>query len=133
MRGTHPLRVVDHRTGRVAAFSSEERESRRVDDAVLLGPNDPFPRALPSLVDVLSGGGADCNGERPTILGNGSGNVLMGTPGRDVIAGGDGDDRIFGNAGHDWVDGGSGNDRITGGWGNGVLRGGVGNDRLVSY
>src|SRR3954470_8094235 len=65
-----------------------------------------------------------CHGERATIVGTTTDDVLQGTAGRDVIAGLAGDDTIDGRGGDDLLCGGRGTDRLTGGHGDDRLFGG---------
>ncbi len=79
-----------------------------------------------------------CLGHRATIVGNGKGNHIKGTPHADVIAALGGRDVIHGNGGRDIICGGAGNDRIYGGNQPNRLHrdqptklvGGPGNDRI---
>jgi Ca2+-binding RTX toxin-like protein len=72
-----------------------------------------------------------CFGQRPTICGTNSRDVLRGTPGRDVIVGRGGNDRIEGRGGNDRICGGTGNDRLSGGKGKDRLSGDKGRDVLL--
>lgn len=66
-----------------------------------------------------------------TGVGNGLGNIIVGTVGgNNLLVGGAGDDRLLGKGGFDMLNGGADNDALYGAGGNDRLSGGDGNDRL---
>jgi predicted extracellular nuclease len=71
-----------------------------------------------------------CQGLLPTIKGDETDEVLVGTSEIDVIMGLGGDDVITGGNAEDVICGGAGNDRLAGGNGDDVLSGGFGDDQL---
>jgi Tol biopolymer transport system component len=73
---------------------------------------------------------ADCKGQRATIAGTRSDDLITGTSVRDVAAGLGGDDTVKGLGGNDLLCGARGTDLIRGGRGTDTCRGGRGRDRL---
>ena len=65
---------------------------------------------------------ADC------LVGDATGNTIVGLGGDDQLYGEGGDDMLSGGAGSDALDGGAGNDSLDGGAGGDMLSGGTGND-----
>ncbi|MBA2456072.1 MAG: hypothetical protein H0V48_05995 [Nocardioidaceae bacterium] len=85
---------------------------------------------LPALVGAavtgaMAGVTYTCGGETATIVGNDSGDTLVGTPLDDVIVGLDGTDTIDGLAGDDVICGGRGIDTIDAGRGDDTVYGGA--------
>ena len=70
----------------------------------------------------------DCEGQTPTIAGNGT---IVGTNGPDVIVGSTGDDLIYGLGGDDTICALGGNDTIYDGPGADIVRGANGNDTFL--
>jgi serralysin len=66
-----------------------------------------------------------------SLIGNGRGNVIIGTDAADLIDGRGGGDVIRGEGGNDRVLGGAGDDAMIGGPGRDQVRGGTGNDDIA--
>src|SRR5262249_8861664 len=71
-----------------------------------------------------------CAGQRATIVGTDSADVIKGTKGPDVIVGNSGNDKLVGLAGKDRICGGAGKDKLKGGGGKDRLLGQAGKDKL---
>lgn len=93
--------------------------------------------AVLPVVEAMSA--PSCFGARATIVGDGSSELLRGTPKRDVIVAKEGNDIIRGRGGPDLICAGGGEDEILGGRGGDkikgnnrtdILHGGKGNDLL---
>ena len=72
-----------------------------------------------------------CGGQRATIVGTDSAEILKGTKRADVIVGNGGNDKLVGRGGKDRICGGAGNDKLKGGADNDRLFGGAGKDKLA--
>ncbi|MFN3218006.1 MAG: trypsin-like serine protease [Acidimicrobiales bacterium] len=74
---------------------------------------------------------ARCGGQRATIVGTNSSDIILGTDGRDVIVTGGGADTVYAGGGNDLICTGAGGDRIDGGSGTDTCIGGAGRDRAT--
>ena len=88
---------------------------------ITLSPK-PVKSSLPGSPEVCAPG--------KTVKGNGSRNLLKGTPDADKLIGYAGNDRLNGFQCDDKIDGGRGNDLLIGGNGDDRLKGQTGRDRL---
>lgn len=71
---------------------------------------------------------ARCGGQRATIVGTNSDDIILGTDGRDVIAARGGADAVYAGGGNDLICTAAGADRIDGGSGTDTCVGGAGRD-----
>ena len=88
----------------------------------------PLSSSGEDIADAVRLALAKVAGEVTETGGDGTDDLLVGTPDNDGLFGLGGNDTIIGRAGDDVIDGGSGDDRLNGGEGDDDLRGGTGND-----